>query len=45
MEHIFLEMFKISAQYVVGPLAVAWLTAKLNNKPRTKKTSSRKSLR
>lgn len=45
MEHIFLEVLKISVQYIVGPLAVAWLTAKLNNKPKAKKTRSRKSLR
>jgi hypothetical protein len=34
MEHLFLEMFKPVVQYVIGPLAVAWLTARLNKKPK-----------
>ncbi len=34
MEHFILEIFKILAQYVLGPVAIAWMTTKLNNKPK-----------
>jgi hypothetical protein len=34
MEHFFLEAFRIAAQYILGPLVLAWLTAKLNKKPK-----------
>ncbi len=34
MEHLFLELFKTVAQYILGPMAIAWLTAKLNKKPK-----------
>jgi hypothetical protein len=34
MEHFFLEAFKIVAQYVLGPMALAWLAAKMNKKPK-----------
>jgi hypothetical protein len=32
MEHIFLELFRTVAQYILGPMAIAWLTTKLNKK-------------
>ncbi len=35
MEHLFLELFKPVAQYILGPMAVAWLTSKLNKKPKS----------
>ncbi len=31
-EHLSLELFTPVLQYVVGPMAVAWLTARLNKK-------------
>jgi hypothetical protein len=34
MGHLFLELFKPVVQYVLGPMAVAWLTSKLNKKPK-----------
>jgi len=34
MEHTFLELFRIAAQYILGPMAIAWLTAKMNKKPK-----------
>jgi len=34
MEHLALEAFKIAAQYILGPMAMAWLKAKLNRKPK-----------
>lgn len=34
MEHLFLELFKPVVQYVLGPMAVVWLTSKLNKKPK-----------
>ena len=34
MEHLFLELFTPLLQYVIGPMAVAWLAAKLNKKPK-----------
>jgi hypothetical protein len=34
MEHFFLEAFKIAAQYILGPMLLAWLTAKLKKKPK-----------
>jgi len=34
MEHFLLEVFRIVAEYILGPVAIAWLTAKLNNKPK-----------
>ena len=35
MEQLFLELFKPVLQYVVGPVAVAWITAKLNKRKKT----------
>ncbi len=34
MENLFLELFKIVVQYILGPMVVAWLTSKLNKKPK-----------
>jgi hypothetical protein len=34
MEHIFLELFRTVAQYILGPMASVWLVAKLNKKPK-----------
>ncbi len=34
MEHFLLEIFRIVAEYILGPLATVWLTTKLNNKPK-----------
>jgi hypothetical protein len=34
MEHIFLELFRTVAQYILGPMAIAWLAAKLNKQPK-----------
>jgi hypothetical protein len=34
MEHFALEAFKIAAQYILGPMAMAWLAARLNRKPK-----------
>jgi hypothetical protein len=39
MEHFLLEIFKIVAQYILGPVAIAWVTAKLNNKPKSLEVS------
>jgi hypothetical protein len=34
MAHFLLEIFSIIAKCILGPMAIAWLTAKLNNKPK-----------
>jgi hypothetical protein len=34
MENLFLELLKTVVQYILGPMAVAWLTSKLNKKPK-----------
>ena len=34
MEHFFFELFTPLLQYVIGPMAVAWLATKLNKKPK-----------
>ena len=34
MQSVFLELFKIVAQYILGPIATVWLTSKLNKKPK-----------
>ncbi len=45
MEHIFLELFKtVDTQYILGPMAIAWLTAKLNKSLKPRKTRSRNHL-
>jgi hypothetical protein len=45
MEHIFLEVFKIVAQYILAPIAKDWVSSKLKQRSKTKKNRSRKSLR
>jgi hypothetical protein len=34
MENLFLELFKPVVQYILDPMAVAWLTSELNKKPK-----------
>lgn len=45
MEHIFLEIFKIVAQYILAPIAKDWVSTKLKKHSTAKKNRSRKSLR
>jgi len=41
----FMELCKDFFQYVLGPIAVVWATAKVNAKPKRKRTASRKRTR
>jgi hypothetical protein len=36
VEKLLLDLFKVVAQYILGPMAVAWLTGKLNKKSKTR---------
>jgi hypothetical protein len=46
MEHnIFLEIFRIVAQYILAPMAKEWVSSRLKKHSTTKKNRSRKSLR
>jgi hypothetical protein len=34
MEHFFLEVLRIATQFILGPMVLAWLAAKLNKNPK-----------